>query len=83
VLGFGQNISWKDHNAIPPGHKMSFKESLHTVSTDVVLKLVFPTFAMRWTAKTRKCNLAFEELEVSAFCTQFRVFALTKWSSNT
>lgn len=43
---------------------MTFKEALHLVSTDVVLRLIFPNWAMGLTKKLRKVRLAFEELNV-------------------
>lgn len=44
---------------------MTFKDSLHIVSTDIFARLIFPKWAMVFTAKLRKIRLAFDELEVS------------------
>ncbi|KAI0064393.1 cytochrome P450 [Artomyces pyxidatus] len=55
VAGFGRRISWMDDLAIPEGHKMTFKDALHTVSRNVIgVRLVFPDWAMRITKRWRK-----------------------------
>ncbi|TFY75699.1 hypothetical protein EWM64_g8312 [Hericium alpestre] len=63
VAGFGRRISWNDDLKIPPGHKMTFKDALHVVSSDVFLKLVVPDYAMGLTERLRNVRLAFEELD--------------------
>ncbi|TFK49124.1 cytochrome P450 [Heliocybe sulcata] len=62
VAGFGRRISWNDDMKVPAGHKMTFKDALHIVSTDVFLKLIVPKWAMGWTERFRNCQTAFEEL---------------------
>jgi hypothetical protein len=63
-IGFGRKISFADDTKIPPGHEMSFKDALHIVSTDMVLPVVVPSWAMGLTERLRKANLAMKELRV-------------------
>jgi len=63
AAGFGRHISWNDENTPPPGHKLSFKETLYTVSTYVIVQALVPPWAMGLTKVARKTRLAFEELE--------------------
>ncbi|TDL22814.1 cytochrome P450 [Rickenella mellea] len=62
--GFGRSVSWENDQKIPPGHKMSFKEALHIVSTEIVWKVSVPEWAMRFTQKLRTIKLAFEEIQI-------------------
>ncbi|KAF9555383.1 cytochrome P450 [Agrocybe pediades] len=62
AAGFGRGISWKEDAVIPPGHTMTFKEALHLVTTDFLVKVLVPPWAMSLTARLRKAELAFEEL---------------------
>ncbi|KIM82712.1 hypothetical protein PILCRDRAFT_7625 [Piloderma croceum F 1598] len=62
-VGFGRKISWRDDQAIPIGHRMTFKEALHIVSTDMILRLIVPEWAMGLTTRLRNVRVAFEELE--------------------
>lgn len=57
-------MSWKDKEITPQGHQLAFKEALHTVSTDVFIKLAVPGWAMGATQRTRSVQAAFDELEV-------------------
>lgn len=63
AAGFGQRMSWKDKEITPQGHQLAFKEALHTVSTDVFIKLAVPGWAMGATQRTRSVQAAFDELE--------------------
>lgn len=63
AAGFGQHMSWKDTEVCPEGHKLSFKQALHHVATDVFIKLAVPGWAMGLTDRTRQTRLAFDELE--------------------
>lgn len=65
VAGFGRKVSWKDDTVVPPGYTMSFKEALHTVSTDTIFKLIVPNWATGLTKRTRHVRDAFKELDVS------------------
>ncbi|PPQ80143.1 hypothetical protein CVT25_001442 [Psilocybe cyanescens] len=64
VAGFGKTISWKEDDVIPPGHSMTFKDALHTVTTHFYVKILVPSWAMGFTAKTRKTRQAFSELHL-------------------
>jgi hypothetical protein len=66
-LGFGRSVSWKedsDDKIIPPGHTMTYKDALHVTTTDFVLKLTVPGWALSLTPRLRKVKLGFEELHV-------------------
>jgi hypothetical protein len=43
---------------------MSFRDALHIVSTNMVLPVVVPSWAMSLTKRLRKANLAMKELRV-------------------
>ena len=43
---------------------MTFKDALHISSTNLVSKIILPSWAMKLTERTRKVELAFNELEV-------------------
>ena len=65
VPGFGRSVSWKEDGAIiPPGHKMTYKDALHVVTNDILLKLMFPDWVLGLTPRVRKVKLGFEELHV-------------------
>jgi hypothetical protein len=49
---------------VPSGHRMTFKDALHIVSTNIALKIILPNWAMNLTKHTRKVALAFTELKV-------------------
>lgn len=52
---------------------MTFKDVIHTVSSNVFFKLLIPNWGMRLTKKLRRIQLAFDELEVSrrSICSAF------------
>ena len=58
-------MSWKDTEVASEGHKLSFKQALHHVASDVFIKLGVPDWAMGLTERTRKAQEYFNELEVS------------------
>ncbi|EIW78358.1 614 534 cytochrome P450 [Coniophora puteana RWD-64-598 SS2] len=62
AAGFGRQISWAEDAIVPPGHQMTFKEALHFVTQNLVIKLTVPKFALGWTKVFRQTRLAFEEL---------------------
>lgn len=63
AAGFGRSVSWKeDGSIIPPGHKMTFKDALHVITNDFILKLMVPGWALGLTPRLRKVKLGFEEL---------------------
>ncbi|KIP01933.1 hypothetical protein PHLGIDRAFT_131022 [Phlebiopsis gigantea 11061_1 CR5-6] len=65
IAAFGRHISWEDEHEIPPNHKMTFKDALHIVSTDVVLKIATPEWIVKHfpTKRMKIVSFAFEELE--------------------
>ncbi|KAI0064392.1 cytochrome P450 [Artomyces pyxidatus] len=77
VAGFGRRISWEDDLAIPEGHKMTFKDALHTVSSNIGVKLIYPAWAMGLTKRLRNVRLAFEELDVCYMRVLFDFMSLT------
>ncbi|TFK73973.1 cytochrome P450 [Pluteus cervinus] len=62
VAGFGRKVSWEDDEAIPSGHLLTFKNALHVVTTQVVLKLIVPDRLFGMTEHLRNVRLAFDEL---------------------
>ncbi|PPQ89474.1 hypothetical protein CVT25_012000 [Psilocybe cyanescens] len=66
VAGFGKTMSWHDDDrGIPAGHRISFKDSVHTASVDITMKLLFPNWLLKYgTPRLRKVKLAYEELGV-------------------
>ncbi|KAF8622696.1 hypothetical protein AX15_006794 [Amanita polypyramis BW_CC] len=64
AAGFGRSISWIEDGVAPPGHKMTFKDALHTVSVSVILKVVLPSFVMKLSSSLRAVDLAFDELRI-------------------
>ncbi|KAI0279053.1 cytochrome P450 [Russula aff. rugulosa BPL654] len=63
VAGFGRRVTWTSDTVVPPGHQMTFKDALHILSTNLVLKIVVPDWAINLTKQTRKVGLAFTELK--------------------
>lgn len=62
--GFGKTLDWKEETVLPPGHKISFKEALHTVTTRIFLRLICPNWILNMTEKGRETRQGFEELGV-------------------
>ncbi|KAF9075519.1 cytochrome P450 [Rhodocollybia butyracea] len=63
AAAFGNRISWKDDDSVPPGHQLSFKDAIHEVSMGTLTKTIVPKWAMGWNSYTRKVRLAFDELD--------------------
>ncbi|KAH9998676.1 cytochrome P450 [Russula vinacea] len=63
VAGFGRRVTWTSDLVVPSGHQMTFKDALHILSTNIVLKIVLPDWAKNVTKHTRKVDLAFMELK--------------------
>ncbi|PPQ67222.1 hypothetical protein CVT26_007295 [Gymnopilus dilepis] len=64
VAGFGRDMSWRDDDLVPPGHLMTFKDSLHIASLDVFFKVFLPDWALvRLGQRTKNVKTAFDELE--------------------
>ncbi|KAI0252522.1 cytochrome P450 [Lactifluus subvellereus] len=62
VAGFGRRVTWTSDLTIPPGHQMTFKDALHILSTNLILKIALPDWAKGATKKIRRVHLAFDEL---------------------
>ncbi|KAL1729695.1 cytochrome P450 [Schizophyllum commune] len=63
VISFGRSISWTENEAVPPGHKMSFKEAMVCASTNVPLYFSTPDWVPGISEKLRRVRIAFDELE--------------------
>lgn len=48
-------------------HTMTFKESLHIMSTDIVFRVLFPRWATRFSKKLQRVYLAYDEIDVRRF----------------
>jgi len=65
AAGFGRRIDWEDDEA-PPGHQMSFKRSVETVSAGLFIRLISPKWVFEWgpTQKIRDARDGFAEFRV-------------------
>jgi hypothetical protein len=57
-------MTWTSDLVVPPGRQMTFKDALHILSTNLILKIVLPDWAKYLTKHTRKIDLAFKEMKV-------------------
>jgi hypothetical protein len=64
MVGFGRRVTWTSDLVVPPGHQMTFKDALHILSTNLVQKLIVPSWAKNLTKRLRNVELAFTELKV-------------------
>jgi len=55
---------------------MTFKDTMHVVSSTIFQKLLIPNWMMGFTERTRRTRLAFEELEVRTSIRRFTHRAL-------
>ncbi|KAH9998646.1 cytochrome P450, partial [Russula vinacea] len=60
---FGRQVTWTSDLVVPPGHQMTFKDALHILSTNIILKIALPKWATNLTKHTREVNLAFMEIK--------------------
>ncbi|KAI0030490.1 614/534 cytochrome P450 [Vararia minispora EC-137] len=65
--GFGHRISWAEEKNIPTGHTMTFKESIHIVSTKVFYKLITPRWILGYTESLRRLRDAFDDFDKYMF----------------
>jgi cytochrome P450 len=63
AAGFGRRVAWTTDLVVPPGHQMTFKDALHTLSTNLILKIALPGWTKYLTKHTKKVDLAFMELK--------------------
>jgi hypothetical protein len=47
AAGFGHQISWED-DEVPPGHKLSFKQSVEIIGTGIFVRLICPKCLFEW-----------------------------------
>jgi len=64
VAGFGKRVGWDEDEVIPPDHKLSFKDALHTVATNIPLRIVLPKWAFQLRKAWRHAKLSFDELDL-------------------
>ncbi|KZT05609.1 cytochrome P450 [Laetiporus sulphureus 93-53] len=68
VAGFGRRMSWIEDFTVPAGHAMPFKagiDALHIVSNDLWLKVVLPSWLLKWgpIERIRRFRTAYDDLE--------------------
>jgi len=63
AAGFGRRVTWTSDLVVPLGHQMTFKDALHIFAGSLILKLALPNWAINLTERTRRVNLAFDELK--------------------
>jgi len=64
VAGFGRRVTWTSDLVVPPGHQMTFKDALHILSTNLVMKIILPDCMRNLTKHSRKVHQSFIELNV-------------------
>jgi hypothetical protein len=57
-------VTWTSDLVVPSGHQMTFKDALHILSSNLLVKIAVPRWAMNLTKNTRKVHLASMELKV-------------------
>jgi hypothetical protein len=57
-------MTWTSDLAVPPGHQMTFKDALHILSSNLILRIVLPRWAKHFSKHARKIDLASKELKV-------------------
>ena len=64
ILGFGRRVTWTTDLVVPPGHEMTFKDALHILSTNLIMKIILPEWTQNLTKHNRKIQQSFVELKV-------------------
>jgi len=64
ILGFGRRVTWTSDLVVPPGHQMTFKDALHILSTNLIMKIILPGWTKNLTKHNRKVQQSFVELKV-------------------
>ncbi len=57
-------MSFDDDKVVPPGHTMTFKDAIHTVSSDITLGIVLPDWVKLLTSRMRRFSDAVRNLQV-------------------
>ena len=65
--GFGQRATWVDNRVAPEGHKMTFKDAVHTLCAELITAMSVPRWAMGLSHKLRTARLSVDEMHVSSF----------------
>ncbi|TCD69149.1 Ubiquitin fusion degradation protein 4 [Steccherinum ochraceum] len=63
AAGFGRRLNWKEELKAPPGHTMTFKDALYTVSDGIVTKIIAPKWLGSISPRIKRTLQAFDELE--------------------
>ncbi|KAF8494809.1 cytochrome P450 [Gautieria morchelliformis] len=63
AAGFGQRLSWGEDKEIPPGHRMTFRAALHTVSSHILVQIVVPKWAYYFSKTFRHYQDSVDELQ--------------------
>ncbi|KAF8474413.1 614/534 cytochrome P450 [Russula ochroleuca] len=56
-------MTWTTDLVVPPGHQMTFKDALHILSTNLILKIALPDWAKYCSKHARKIDLTSTELK--------------------
>lgn len=62
--GFGRRLSWLDDGVIPQGHKMSFRKAIEVATTEYVIKIMVPTWALGLTKRFQHVRNGFDDMHV-------------------
>ena len=57
-------MTWTSDLVVPAGHQMTFKDALHILSTNLIIKITLPSWTKGLTKHGRKVHQAFLELKV-------------------
>ena len=84
AAAFGRRIAWEDDKA-HPGHDLSFKQSIETIHTALVVRALCPKWIFEWapTEKIRKARDGFAEFQVLSAQTRPRTGILRLSSCST
>ena len=67
MLGFGRRVTWTSDLVVPPGHEMTFKDALHILSTNLIMKIILPSWTKNLSKHNKKVHQSFVELKVLFF----------------
>jgi len=62
IAGFGRRVSWAEDEDVPLGHQIAFKDALHIVANNLVVRGFFPDWVLGLRKPWREARLAFREL---------------------
>ena len=71
-IGFGRRFSWLDDEAIPQGHKMSLRKAIEVATTEYVIKIMVPQWALGLTSHFRHVRDGFDDMHVRLSSEMFR-----------